>query len=268
MKRKIFLSLVLTLVLCLSLTAIAYAETKTIVLKIGDPNMTVNGVAKEIDLGRGTKPVAVKGRTLVPIRAILENIGGTVVWDDSTQQLTITANNKMIRLTIGASNADIKELNAGGNLVSKTLDVAPTVINGRTMVPLRFVSETLGGTVGWDGKTQTVTLTFNLAATDIYNWTGAWDSTEGTIVFQQIGDKVSSVSTTSNWGNITGATLGKTFKGKWDYGLESRGDLELTMSEDGKSFTGKYNFNTLSQPFVPDPEDPDAGWTSFVGERK
>jgi hypothetical protein len=50
--------------------------------------MTVNGVKKEIDPGRGTVPVIVKGRTLVPIRAIIEELGGTIGWDGNERKVT------------------------------------------------------------------------------------------------------------------------------------------------------------------------------------
>ncbi|HPB34327.1 MAG TPA: copper amine oxidase N-terminal domain-containing protein, partial [Caldisericia bacterium] len=52
-----------------------------IILQINNKYMTVNGVKKEIDPGRGTVPVIIKGRSLVPIRAIIEELGGTVDWD-------------------------------------------------------------------------------------------------------------------------------------------------------------------------------------------
>ncbi len=52
--------------------------------------MTVNGVKKEIDPGRGTVPVIVKGRTLVPIRAIIEEMGGTIEWDGNERKVTIS----------------------------------------------------------------------------------------------------------------------------------------------------------------------------------
>lgn len=47
--------------------------------------MTVNGVTREIDPGRGTSPVIVNGRTLLPIRAIIEALGGSVAWDQAAK---------------------------------------------------------------------------------------------------------------------------------------------------------------------------------------
>ncbi|MCH5185415.1 MAG: hypothetical protein J1F64_04730, partial [Oscillospiraceae bacterium] len=57
------------------------ADGETIItLQIDNPNMTVDGRSEEIDPGRGTTPVIVNDRTLVPIRAIIEAVGGTVDW--------------------------------------------------------------------------------------------------------------------------------------------------------------------------------------------
>jgi hypothetical protein len=72
----------------------------TIILQINNPYMTVNGVKKEIDTGRGTVPVIVKGRTLVPIRAIIEELVGTIGWDGNERKVTINLKNTQIELWI------------------------------------------------------------------------------------------------------------------------------------------------------------------------
>ena len=112
----------------------------TIVLRINDPYMTVNGVKKEIDPGRGTVPVIVKGRTLVPIRAIIEEMGGSISWDEIERKVTITLKNTKIELWIDKKSALV-------NGATKELDVEPQIINSRTMIPLRFVTENLGCSV-------------------------------------------------------------------------------------------------------------------------
>ncbi|MCX7749937.1 MAG: stalk domain-containing protein [Clostridia bacterium] len=124
----------------------------TIILKINSPKMTYNGVVKEIDPGRGTAPVVISGRTLLPIRSLIEQLEGTVAWDSYLEKVTIELNEKKIELWIGERKALID-----GN--EAALDVAPQVINGRTMLPLRFISETLGYKVNWDNNTKQVTIT-------------------------------------------------------------------------------------------------------------
>ena len=94
-------------------------------------------------------PVIVNGRTLVPLRAIFEALGATVEWDGSTQTVTSTLKGTTLKLTIG-SNVLYK------NGTPITLDVPAQLINNRTMVPVRAVSEAFGANVKWDGDTRTV----------------------------------------------------------------------------------------------------------------
>lgn len=139
----------------------APVAAKSIILKIGDPYMTVNGSKKEVDPGRGTKPLIVKGRTLIPIRTVIETIGGNVAWDAAQQLVTISLNNKTVKLTIGSDKVEIRDQGAQNeDWTSVQLDVPAQVINGRTMVPIRMVTENLGPAIQWDGKTQTVTITY------------------------------------------------------------------------------------------------------------
>ena len=125
------------------------AEDVVVSLTIDNPQMTVNGVKCEIDAGRGTTPLVTNGRTLVPIRAIVEAFGGEVLWEESTQSVILNMDDDSIRLKIDSNTAYL-------NGQTRTLDVAPTVINERTMLPIRFVAEGFGLGVAWDGNTQTV----------------------------------------------------------------------------------------------------------------
>jgi len=125
-----------------------------IVLKIGSSSFTVNGETRYLD----SPPVIKNSRTLVPIRAIVEALGGTISWDPTERKVTVTLGSTTIELWIGKNTARV-------NGVSKLIDstnsnVVPEIINGRTMLPLRFVTENLGCTVQWDGSTQTITITY------------------------------------------------------------------------------------------------------------
>jgi len=128
--------------------------SETMVLKIGSPFMTVNGVKQEIDPGRGTVPVIIQGRTLLPIRAIIEAMGGQVTWNGIIEKVTIFLKNTTITLIVNSNQAVV-------NGIAKQLDVPPQIINDRTMVPLRFVAENLGAQVIWDDKSQTITIRYN-----------------------------------------------------------------------------------------------------------
>ncbi len=153
--------------------------TLTIILQINNPYMTVNGVKKEIDPGRGTVPVIVKGRTLVPIRAIIEEMDGIIEWDGNERKVTISLKETKIELWI-----DKKSARVNGTL--KELDVPPQIINGRTMLPLRFVTEELGCTVEWDGNTKTITITYNLEVPSEINKV----SSEGEKIFTSLGGEL------------------------------------------------------------------------------
>lgn len=129
----------------------SYSPDVVASLQIDNPIMKINGKSAEIDSGRGTKPVIKDGRTLVPIRSIIEAFGGNVDWDDSTQTVTLTMTDDTIKLGI---NSYVAYLN--GN--THTLDTAPAIINDRTMLPIRFIAEGFNLGVSWNDVSKTVTL--------------------------------------------------------------------------------------------------------------
>ncbi len=137
------------------------AVQKTVIkLWPDNPNMLVNGVKQEIDPGRGTKPVIIPkwGRTVVPIRAIVEALGGTIEWDGKERKVTINFNGTTIELWIDNPKARV---NGQPKWIDENNhDVKPIIVNDRTMLPLRFVAESLGCKVDWDPKTRTITITY------------------------------------------------------------------------------------------------------------
>lgn len=125
-------------------------STKTennIVLQIDNPNMEINGSIVELDPGRGTTPVIISGRTVLPIRSVVEAMGGNIQWDGATQKISLTAKGITVEMWI-----DKKEIQVNG--VLKQIDVAPVILNGRTMVPLRFAAENLDCTVNWEADSK------------------------------------------------------------------------------------------------------------------
>ena len=139
---------------------VTYKPQTIITLQPNNPMMTVNGVQQEIDPGRGTKPVIIPkwNRTVVPIRAIVEALGGTIEWDGTERKVTINFNGTVIELWIDKPqarvNGEMKWIDPNNH------DVKPIIINSRTMLPLRFVAENLGCTVNWDAATRTITITY------------------------------------------------------------------------------------------------------------
>ena len=139
---------------------VTYKPQIVITLQPNNPYMTVNGVKQEIDPGRGTKPVIIPkwGRTVVPIRAIVEALGGSIGWDGKERKVTINLNGTTIELWIGKPKASVNGVMKW--IDPKNHDVKPIIVNGRTMLPLRFVAENLGCTVDWDSVTRTITIKY------------------------------------------------------------------------------------------------------------
>ena len=97
-------------------------------------------------------PRIINDRTMVPLRAIFEALGATVIWDGETQTVTSTKNHTTIILTI---NHSLMYVNGKGIV----LDSPACLIDGRTLVPLRAVSEAFGTDVEWVDSERTVLLT-------------------------------------------------------------------------------------------------------------
>lgn len=120
-------------------------------LQIDSKVMTVNGIETEID----TAPVIIDGRTLVPIRAIIEAMGGSVNWNDDTKTAELTYIENTIELTIDSTEAYF-------NGTASELDTAPSIIDGRTLLPIRFIAESFEFDVEWNGESRTITITKGL----------------------------------------------------------------------------------------------------------
>ena len=95
-------------------------------------------------------PVIVSDRTLVPVRFLAEPLGFAVEWDGATGTVTLSGA-RVIRLAVGRPEAIVD-----GTVVA--LDVAPVNVDGRVMVPLRFVAEQMGAAVEWDPQNRVVTV--------------------------------------------------------------------------------------------------------------
>ena len=105
MKRTHLLAVLVTILMVAGLLGAALSST-TIKLWIGNASMSVNGVQQPIDT-QGTKPVIVEGRTLVPIRAIIEAFGGSATWESSTRKVTVTLGKDSLDLWIDKPQASL-----------------------------------------------------------------------------------------------------------------------------------------------------------------
>jgi hypothetical protein len=133
---------------------VASQPRTTLVLRVGSPTMKAGNASVVLD----SPPVIVEGRTLVPIRAVVESLGGIVSWDAATRTATVSLGNVSLKLSIGQTLALVNGRQVP--IDSTNPSVVPQIIAGRTMLPLRFVTENLGADVQWEGTTQTITVTF------------------------------------------------------------------------------------------------------------
>lgn len=99
-----------------------------------------------------TEPEIVNGRTMVPLRAIFEALNMNVSWDGSTQKVTATKDGLEIVLYIGSDTPTV-------NGETVVIDSKAYIVNGRTMVPLRFIAESTGANVEWKSVTRSVLIT-------------------------------------------------------------------------------------------------------------
>lgn len=124
-------------------------------------------------------PQIVDGRTLVPMRAIFEAFGAVVEWDNDTRTATAHKDGLEMALTLGSTTAYV-------NGEARELDVPALSIEGRTMVPVRFVSETLHAEVLWEEETRTVQV---ITSTGSNNNGSQGIKTEGTYIGSIDSDK-------------------------------------------------------------------------------
>lgn len=97
------------------------------------------------------KPIIQNGSTLAPMRAIFEKFGLSLTWNENERSITAINNNIEIKLNVGSNIAYV-------NGEKKELLQCPEIINGTTMIPLRFIAESLECTVNWNKNTNFITI--------------------------------------------------------------------------------------------------------------
>jgi len=137
LSKRWIVSLVVVFLLLLALSQTVLADQSI--------RINFNGEQIQFDID----PVLDNGRVLVPLRGVFEMLGASVSWDGTSGKVYATRGANTIELAIGENTAYI-------NSYPTELDVAASLLEGRTMVPLRFVSEALGAEVGWNSQAQTV----------------------------------------------------------------------------------------------------------------
>lgn len=117
---------------------------------IGSSTYELNGEEKSMDVA----PYIKNDRTYMPLRYVAYALGiddNNILWDGVARTVTLMKGDKVVQIAIGSKTMLI-------NGAAITMDVAPEITSDRTMLPIRFVAQAFGATVGWDAATQTVTI--------------------------------------------------------------------------------------------------------------
>ena len=146
---RVLVAIALALAVGAGLASVAGAQTSAPYVKVFVDNSPVYF---------DQPPVITNSRVLVPLRGVFERLGATVAWDPASQTVLAQRGATSVSLRIGSPQAFVDGQ-------AQFLDVPPMLVGGRTMVPLRFVSQALGAGVTWDAATSTVLISSQGTAT-------------------------------------------------------------------------------------------------------
>jgi Copper amine oxidase N-terminal domain len=142
-RKRIFVGAAIVVAAALACPPTVAAQTAA-----SDVTVVVDGSPVSLD----QPPVMSNGRILVPLRGVFQRLGAIVTWDPGSQTVLAQRGPTSISLTIGSLQAFV-------NGQPQTLDTPAVLVDGHTMVPLRFIAQALGAGVGWIAATNTVQIT-------------------------------------------------------------------------------------------------------------
>lgn len=136
------LALILAIFMVFACTVFSYAATDVTVL--------INGVKIEYDV-----PAQIIGdRTMVPMRKTFDMLGANVDWNSEMRLAIATYKTSIIAIGIDCDSFTVTDV-ISGTVTEHKLDVPAQIVDGRTLIPLRAVSQALGKKVEWNGSTST-----------------------------------------------------------------------------------------------------------------
>lgn len=136
-------------------------------------------------------PVIQNGRTLVPVRLVSENLGAVVNWNEESRTVHIVKGNRSVLLRVDNRLVDFSE---NGTTTYSLCDVPPKLIENRTFVPLRLVSNALGVSVNWEGNSRTISVDSSVPV----GFTPFFDVTIPTLQSGQVISGVTSLQMSTN----------------------------------------------------------------------
>ena len=163
-------------------TASAATTMGSIVLTIDSPTMTVNGTSKAID-AEGSKPTLdAGGYTMLPLRGVVEAMGGSLTWDAANRTVTMVKDGQTIKVPIGSTKLTVDGVQKDMLANNGTYKAAYINKSGRTLVHVRALQAFGNTTCTWNQTTKQVTVTYPMDApvvssknyrVDLINQTGA-----------------------------------------------------------------------------------------------
>ena len=134
--------------------------TGTIVLTIDSPTMTVNGTSKAID-AEGSKPsLDDGGYTMLPLRGVVEAMGGSLSWDATNRVVTMVKDGQTVKVPIGSTKLTVDGVQKDMLANNGTYKAAYITSAGRTLVHVRALQAFNNTTCTWNQSTKQVTVTY------------------------------------------------------------------------------------------------------------
>jgi len=171
MKKLISVLLVLVFVLSfMPFTAKAgtYEPMASIQLKVNSESFSIDGFDLKFSPS-GSKPILINNVVYVPVREIIETVGGVVSWSSNGSKASISMSGNVIDFYINNCNAKV---NNGNVQISYNEKIAPLIINSRTLVPLEFLVNNLAGQLSEDAATHSFNVTFKKPLIQVIDATG------------------------------------------------------------------------------------------------
>lgn len=145
-------------------TASAATTMGSIVLTIDSPTMTVNGTSKAID-AEGSKPTLdAGGYTMLPLRGVVEAMGGSLTWDAANRTVTMVKDGQTIKVPIGSTKLTVDGVQKDMLANNGTYKAAYINKSGRTLVHVRALQAFGNTTCTWNQTTKQVTVTYPMDA--------------------------------------------------------------------------------------------------------
>lgn len=235
-QKSFFARILSALLICLVLGSLMPAYTNA----YESVSVLYNGEEMQFDV----PAQIIDGRTMVPMRAIFEKLGAKVSYDDLFMLITASRGKDKVECAVGNNRARVN-----GEIIS--LDVPPMLLDGRTLVPVRFVCDALGVNIEWDDTARSVII--NTEAKPVQTIIPSYP--------------VKAVTASANDGNVESNVLDGDYDTRWSAegtkctltleleeelpigyigvawycGNERRANFEIALSKDGENYTTMFN---------------------------